>query len=182
MRQLNMESSTDVDIAGILSATIIGAIAASLSMDQKSPRARFAKITQITGGCILGLATGLIAAWLTEPLDGCSIVKLKDSNLRLVWGTDGVMVRIVVLCGLVGTVLGAAAQGIRAHRITARNGFDTCCPIKPAAVGSPTTSETRPTWIAILEGAFLWLLGGSLLVGLPATFTVTIIRTVRQFS
>jgi hypothetical protein len=182
MRQFNMESSIDVAIAGVLSGAVIGTIAALLSMDQEVPQARLAKICRVSGGLILGLATGLIAEWLTEPLDGCSIVKLKDSNLHLVWGTDGVMVRIVVLCGLVGIVMGGAAQGIHVHCTTARNEPNPSSPVKPAALGSPMTSDTRANWDAILRGALLGLLGGSLLVGVPATFIVTIIRTIRQFT
>jgi hypothetical protein len=39
--------------------------------------------------------------------------------------------------------------------------------------------EAKSVWTPILEGAFLGLLGGALLVGLPATLILTIIRTIK---
>jgi hypothetical protein len=133
----------------------------------------------MSGGLILGLATGLITVWLTESLDECSIVKLKDSNLHLVWGTDEVMVRIVSLCGIIGAVLGASAQGIRVYRTSDRNGCNAPCPAESDAPGSSMAGEAKSVWTPILEGAFLGLLGGALLVGLPATLILTIIRTIK---
>lgn len=158
------------------------------------------KVGCASAGLSLGLAVGWPPVWLTDRLEGCAVVKLRDNSIRLLWATDGVLVRTLAICGLTGTILGAAAHRIRAFgalvgertdrgsRLT--NTVQSAAVSKPRVIrkagdlevdpGSPTAAGTHArmqTVIATLVGATVGFSAGAILIRLPAAIVVILIRS-----
>jgi hypothetical protein len=168
----------DVEVSVILAGMLIGIIAVFLSIEDKSALLNRGGLTRLGGGLLLGLLTGYLAVQITQPLEGCSVIKAKDSNFYLVWGTDGVTVRTVVICAIVGTVLGTLSQWVRSRhpRGDTKTNITSTVAVKQE---HSTPSSNGKHWNAAVVGGVLGLLSGAFLIGLPAAFILDILRTLR---
>lgn len=161
---------TDLEITCLLTSVVMG-IAAFFSLPTHFRNNRRRCVTCFSASVMVGLVSGLIAVRATEPLEGSAIIRSKDSELYLVWGTDDVMVRVAATCGLAGAIVGAAAKGIESY-FGKGEGFS----------GSEVAENGRNKqvgWTMISSGAVIGFLGGALAAGLPAALILTIIRSVR---
>ncbi len=180
---------TDVEITAILASALMG-IVTFFFVPASIRRAPGRAIACSCVSIILGLAAGFIAVRMTKSLEGCSIVKSKDNDFYLIWGTDDVMVRIAASCGVAGVVLGALVQTVFMRLRTLGffwggeiNGPTTAktntkeSNLKSATADNQEKSSVIETTSAMLIGAMIGFLGGALLVGLPASFILMVVRS-----
>ena len=71
---------TDLEITSILASAVTG-IAAFFRLPAHFRNDRGRRISCFSASIMFGLVSGLVAVRATEPLEGCSIIRSKDSDI-----------------------------------------------------------------------------------------------------